>query len=91
MLIDPAESYLQKNSKVFIIPDGEFYDLNFETLIADRPIPHFWIEDADVSNASSLRVLFRVSRFPRPQARETACDWQQYFPEQGLPRIAQSG
>lgn len=61
-LIAPAESMLAKDAKVFIFPDGSLNSLNFETLIvADSgvgdPKPHFWIDDANVTNASSLRVL----------------------------------
>jgi CHAT domain-containing protein len=61
-LIAPAQSVLGKDAKVFIIPDGSLNSLNFETLIvADSkvgdPKPHFWIDDANVTNASSLRVL----------------------------------
>ena len=56
-LIAPAKSLLANNAKVFIIPDGSLNNLNFETLIVADPKPHYWIEDADVVNASSLRVL----------------------------------
>ncbi len=56
-LIAPAQPLLKKDAKVFVIPDGSLNNLNFETLIAGQPNPHFWIEDADVVNASSLRML----------------------------------
>ena len=56
-LVAPAKSLLASNAKVFIIPDGSLNNLNFETLVVDDPKPHYWIEDADVVNASSLRVL----------------------------------
>jgi len=56
-LIAPAKPLLANDAKVFIIPDGSLNNLNFETLIVADPTPHFWIEDADVANASSLRVL----------------------------------
>jgi CHAT domain-containing protein len=56
-LIAPAKPLLLNNAKVLIIPDGSLNNLNFETLIVADPNPHFWIEDADVANASSLRVL----------------------------------
>ena len=56
-LIAPAELLLKKDARVFVIPDGTLNNLNFETLIVDKPEHHFWIEDADVVNASSLRVL----------------------------------
>ena len=56
-LIAPAKPLLANDVKVFIIPDGSLNNLNFETLIVAEPKPHYWIEDADVANASSLRVL----------------------------------
>ncbi len=56
-LIDPAKSLLPNDAKVFIIPDGSLNNLNFETLIVDAPKPHYWIEDAEVTSASSLRLL----------------------------------
>lgn len=57
MLIAPAQSLLEKNAKVFVLPDGGLNNLNFETLVVPSPQPHYWIEDADVVNSSSLRVL----------------------------------
>ena len=56
-LVAPAKALLAGGEKVFIIPDGSLNNLNFETLVVPDPKPHFWIEDADVANASSLRVL----------------------------------
>jgi CHAT domain-containing protein/Tfp pilus assembly protein PilF len=56
-LIAPARQLLMNNSKVFIIPDGSLNNLNFETLIVSEPKPHFWIEDANIVDASSLHVL----------------------------------
>jgi CHAT domain-containing protein len=76
-LIAPAQSVLGKDAKVFIIPDGSLNSLNFETLIvADPkladPKPHFWIDDAIVTNASSLRVLNAsfAARNPNVHSRE---------------------
>ncbi len=57
ILISPAQPLLKKDARVFVIPDGALNNLNFETLIVDESGHHFWIEDADVVNASSLRVL----------------------------------
>ena len=56
-LIAPAQSLLPKDARVFIIPDGSLNNINFETLIAPDPMPHFWIEDATITDASSLRML----------------------------------
>ncbi len=57
MLIAPTKTLLAKNAKVFIIPDGWLNTLNFETLLVPEPKLHYWIEDATVADASSLRVL----------------------------------
>ena len=56
-LVAPAQPLLQKNSKIFIIPDGSLNGLNFETLLVPDPKLHYWIEDATIANASSLRLL----------------------------------
>jgi CHAT domain-containing protein len=79
-LIVPAQSLLAHDGKVFIIPDGSLNNLNFETLVVPTPTeaksaetkpaepkPHFWIEDADVVNASSLRLL--AASFSRDKVR----------------------
>ena len=56
-LIAPVDASIPKNAKVFVIPDGSLANLNFETLVVPGPQPHFWIEDATVISASSLRLL----------------------------------
>ncbi len=48
---------LSGKQKIFIIPDGSLNNLNFETLLVGEPRPHYWIEDATITNASSLRLL----------------------------------
>ena len=57
MLIAPAQSLLKKDSQVFIIPDGSLNNLNFETLLVPEPTLHYWIEDATIADANSLRLL----------------------------------
>lgn len=71
-LTAPAEALLNKDAKVFIVPDGSLNNLNFETLLAagpkvsepsfsesklSEPKLHYWIEDVTIANANSLRVL----------------------------------
>ena len=67
-LIAPAKALLANNAKVFIVPDGSLNNLNFETLIVPDPKPHYWIEDADITNASALRVL--AASFANKNARD---------------------
>jgi CHAT domain-containing protein len=62
-LVAPAKALLPKDAKIFIIPDGSLNTLNFETLIVPDPTPHYWIEDATIADASSLRLL-AASRAP---------------------------
>lgn len=57
LLIEPAKKWIPANSRVILLPDGSLYGLNFETLIAPEPKPHFWIEDVTLSTASSLTLL----------------------------------
>jgi CHAT domain-containing protein len=56
-LVEPAARLIPKNAKVFIIPDGTLNTLNFETLLVPGSTPHYWIEDATITDASSLRLL----------------------------------
>lgn len=56
-LVEPAASLLPRNGKVFIIPDGSLDTLNFETLLVPGSAPHYWIEDATITDASSLHLL----------------------------------
>jgi len=57
VLIAPAQKLIAPNSKVILITDGSLDSLNFETLLVPGPQLHYWIEDATVLSASSLRVL----------------------------------
>lgn len=57
VLLKPAQKLIARNSRVILIPDGSLDSLNFETLLAPEPKLHYWIEDATVLSASSLRVL----------------------------------
>jgi len=57
MLVSPAQRLLIKDAQVFIIPDGSLNGLNFETLLVPGPKPHYWIEDATIADANSLRLL----------------------------------
>jgi CHAT domain-containing protein len=62
VLVAPAQALLNKDAKVFVIPDGSLNNLNFETLLVPEPESseaklHYWIEDVTIANASSLRVL----------------------------------
>lgn len=63
-LVAPAQSMIPPNSRVILIPDGSLSGLNFETLIASTPTPHFWIEDVTLTTAASLEMLRSPRRTP---------------------------
>jgi CHAT domain-containing protein len=65
LLVGPAQAMIPKDSKVFIIPDGSLNQLNFETLLAPAPALHYWIEDAVVVSANSVRMLAAFASHPR--------------------------
>lgn len=68
ILVEPAQNLIPKDSRVFIIPDGSLQTLNFETLLAPGGGLHYWLEDATITNASSLKLLAAF----RPEARTKA-------------------
>jgi CHAT domain-containing protein/Tfp pilus assembly protein PilF len=57
MLVAPAREMIRPGSTVMILNDGALSLLNFETLIAPEPAPHYFIEDATLVSASSLDLL----------------------------------
>ena len=57
MLVAPARDLIRPASTVVILNDGVLSQLNFETLIAPEPTPHYFIEDATLVSASSLNLL----------------------------------
>jgi len=71
-LIQPAEQWLPKNSRVVVLPDGSLNTLNLETLIVSGRKPedqaHYWIDDVTITTANSLALLARssVTQLPNP-------------------------
>ncbi len=56
-LVTPARELIPPGSTVMILDDGALSQLNFETLIASEPAPHYFIEDATLISAPSLQML----------------------------------
>jgi len=56
-LVAPAQALIPRYSRVFLIPDGSLNKVNFETFLTPDPSPHFWLEDATLTTANSLRLL----------------------------------
>lgn len=68
ILIAPAQKMIPPGAQVVVIPDGSLGKLNFETLIAPQPSPHFWIDDAQIEAANSMALLVS-SRSSRQRPR----------------------
>lgn len=58
-LILPVQKFIPANADVVIVPDGALATLNFETLVVPGASPHYWINDATISNAVSVAALTR--------------------------------
>lgn len=65
-LVAPAAKQLRQDRPVVLFVDGEMGQLNFETLLVPSPSLHFWIEDATVLQAPSIRMFAAASHDPRP-------------------------
>jgi CHAT domain-containing protein len=56
-LIAPVAQFIPPGGRVVVVPDGALHNLNFETLIVDKPTPHYWIDDVTIAIAPSLGIL----------------------------------
>lgn len=59
MLVGPAARVLAPGSRVIIVPSGGLHAFNMETLVVPGANPHYWIEDAVIATAGSLKLLVR--------------------------------
>jgi CHAT domain-containing protein len=56
-VLGPVQKFVLPGSDVIVVPDGALHQLNFETLVIPGPPAHYWIDDAAIATAPSLRVL----------------------------------
>jgi CHAT domain-containing protein len=90
LLVAPAEKLIPKNARVIVLADAKLHRLNFETLLAPGPAPHFWIEDVTVTTASSLTLL---ASGPAPAAKtekQLLLVGNTDSPNQDFPSLAQA-
>ena len=73
-LVKPASKLIAPDSRVILITDGSLDKLNFETLLVPEPKPHYWIEDATILSASSLRVLSASKNSETGPGRTLNCE-----------------
>jgi len=74
-------------TKIFLIPDSSLNNLNFETLIVSDPKPHYWIEDATVADANSLRVLAASYAREKKRARRLLLVGDSVAPSKEYPEL----
>jgi CHAT domain-containing protein/predicted negative regulator of RcsB-dependent stress response len=56
-VLGPVYKLVPPGANVIVVPDGALDRINFETLVVAGPRPHYWIEDAAIATAPSLRLL----------------------------------
>jgi CHAT domain-containing protein len=56
-VLGPVYKLIPHGASVIVVPDGALHQINFETLVVSAPRPHYWIEDAAIATAPSLRLL----------------------------------
>ncbi len=90
-LIKPAAVLIAKDSKVYIIPNGILYALNFETLL--KPTPEgfkYWIEDVAVTVTSSIRILSHLNEGSTQATKELLLIGNPVSPGNEFPALGQA-
>jgi len=57
LLVQPAGDLIPAGSHVIVVADSKSYSINFETLVSSQGKDHYWIEDVELENASSIDLL----------------------------------
>jgi CHAT domain-containing protein len=68
-LVAPVATWLPRNGRVVIVPDGALNNLNFETMPVPGERRRYWIEDVEIAVAPSLGILSAGVRPNRAGAR----------------------
>jgi CHAT domain-containing protein/Tfp pilus assembly protein PilF len=89
-LLAPAVALLPKGSRVCVISDGALNNLNFDTLVVPEPTPHYWVEDATVVNASSLRVLAVAGSLVKKRSSSLLLVGNSIAPNDKYPELPQA-
>src|SRR5258707_3647059 len=63
ILVQPASDLVPRGSPVIVVADSKIYSINFETLVSSHGPEHYWIEDVELENASSIDLL--ISSHPK--------------------------
>ncbi|HEY1800935.1 MAG TPA: CHAT domain-containing protein [Terriglobales bacterium] len=90
-LVKPAQKLIPRGSQVVIVPDGALNNLNFETLLVPGPTPHYWIEDATLVNASSIRLLAAAPVASTPRNDKLLLIGDPLPPNHAYDQLAEAG
>ena len=60
ILVQPASALVPRGSPVIVVADSKIYSINFETLVSSQGAEHYWIEDVELENASSIDLLINT-------------------------------
>jgi CHAT domain-containing protein/Tfp pilus assembly protein PilF len=85
-LVGPAADLIPADGKVIVICDGALSLLNFETLLVPGPVPHYWIEDANVVSAPSLYML-AAAKAPAPTSKKLLLMGDALSPNPDYPEL----
>jgi len=56
-LVAPIAAYIPSQAHILVIPNGPLNGFNLETLLKPTPAgPHYWIDDVDITTASSMQL-----------------------------------
>lgn len=66
ILVQPAMNLVPKGTHIMIVADSAIYSVSFETLISPGGGDHYWIEDVDIQNVSSINLLIAPARKRSP-------------------------
>ena len=100
-LVQPAEKFIPKDSRVVIFPDGSLNSLNFETLInpgcsepcgsTQSSLPHYWIDDVTIATANSVSRLAGGTRSASPKSPNILIVGKSLPASPDFPPIGQAG
>lgn len=90
LLIAPASGVIVAGRPVVIFAEGEMSELNLESLVVSSPTPHYWIDDATVLSAPSIR-LFAASKPSQKTAGKLLVFGDPISPEADYPDLPMAG
>ena len=61
ILVQPGSDLVPRGSHVIVVADSKIYSINFETLVSSQGAEHYWIEDVELENASSIDLLIALT------------------------------